>query len=233
MVRETRESGLRDVRLRAAGAGRAHTQANTPLPALESAIRLGSSLEGEGSTAPRQAFAEVRGGPSTVARKKATGEGREARRVDVFGAACAEVQEGACLGDGGESRVACGGGLRGSGGRSRSGCQAQASVPFRPSPVGEDMVEFREVMSWLELENLSQSRGLRRPPNRSRDGSWALLLGKGAATATRNPLARVIRLVIPLVADVTNILYVLLELVLPDGDLPSLCPWWFYSFLSQ
>ena len=105
-------------------------------------------------------------------------------------------------------------------------------MPFRPSPVGEDRVEFRGGMPWLELENLSQSRGPRRPPNRTRDGSWALLLGQGAATATTNPLACVIRLVIPLVAYVTNILY-LLELVLPDGDLPSLCPWWFYSFLSQ
>lgn len=153
--------------------------------------------------------------------------------MDVFGAACAEVQEGACLGDGGESRMACEGGLRGSGGRSQSGCQAQASVPFRPSPVGEDMVEFRGGMPWPELENPSQSRGPRRPSNRTRDGSWALLLGQGAATATTNPLACVIRLVIPLVAYVTNILYFLLELVLPDGDLPSLCPWWFYSFLSQ
>ena len=135
-----------------------------------------------------------------MARKKAAGEGREARRVDVFGAARAESREGACLGDGGESRVACEGGLKGSGGRSQSGCQAQASVPFRPSPVGEDRVEFRGGMPWPELENLSQSRGPRRPPNRSRDGSWALLPGQGAATATTNPLACAIRLVIPLAA---------------------------------
>lgn len=39
-----------------------------------------------------------------------------------------------------------------------------------------------------------------------------------------NPLAFVIHLVIPLVTYLTNILYFLLELGLPGGDLPSLCP---------
>lgn len=76
VVRETRESGLRDVGLRAAGAGKAHTQANTPLPSLESTMGLGSSPDGEGSTVPLQAFAELRGGPSVVARKKATRGGK-------------------------------------------------------------------------------------------------------------------------------------------------------------
>lgn len=76
VVRETRESSLRDVGLGAAGAGRARTQANTPLPSLESTMRPGSSPDGEGSTAPLHAFAELRGGPSMVARKKATRGGK-------------------------------------------------------------------------------------------------------------------------------------------------------------
>lgn len=105
-------------------------------------------------------------------------------------------------------------------------------MPFRPSPVGEDIMEFTEGMPWSELEKLSEHRGTR-PTNRIRDGSWALFLGQGAATTTTNPLAFVIHLVIPLVAYLTNILYFLLESGLPGGDLPSLCPWWFYSFLSQ